>query len=74
MEEDSFQVRAYRKQDLAMLYFPDEEKNSASRKLRRWMAECNDLLKELAVINYRKCRKFYTRQEVAIIVEYLGFP
>ena len=72
--ENPFQLRAYRKQELAQMYFPDEGKESATRQLRRWIVQCSDLVKSLSKINYNKRRKFYTRPEVDLIVKFLGLP
>lgn len=72
--EHPFQLRAYRKQDLALMYFPEEDKAGATRNLRRWIEQCIDLFKRLMEEGYNKRRKFYTRREVELIVEYLGLP
>ena len=72
--ETPFQLRAYRKQELALLFFPDDDKQNATRNLRRWIQQCTDLFDKLMSLGYNKNRKFYTRQEVELIVEYLGLP
>lgn len=72
--EHPFQLHAYRKQDLAMMYFPDESKDGATRSLRRWIVQCPELLDQLMVEGYNKRLRFYTRREVELIIEYLGLP
>ena len=73
-QEDSFTLRSYRKQELAMLYFPDVTKEAASKNLRRWITQCSALYQELISIGYDKYRKYYLRNEVRLIVRYLGEP
>ena len=73
-DENNFQLRAYRKQELALMYFKDEEKSNATRNLRRWIEQCTELLRRLTELDYNKRRKFYTRQEVELIIQYLGMP
>ena len=72
--ENPFQLHAYRKQELALLYFPDEGKNEATRNLRRWILQCPHLSDKLEEEGYRPRRKFYSRREVELIIEYLGLP
>lgn len=75
VEEQIFVLRSYRKQELAMLYFPDADKQSATRSMRRWILQCTNLNQQLmAVTGYNPKRKFYSRREVELIVEYLGLP
>ena len=73
-EEEPFHLHAYRKNELAMLYFPDLCKQSAGRNLRRWINNCQELHQKLTDQGFDKNRKFYLRREVELIVEYLGLP
>ena len=73
-EEEPFVLRIYRKQELAMMYFPDLSKESAGRNLRRWIKHCSALYNALLESGYDKNRKFYLRREVELIVNYLGLP
>lgn len=74
MEEEPFQLRMYRKQELAMRYFPDLSKDSAGRNLRRWIKRCSELYSQLLDMGYDKHRQYYLKREVKLIVEYLGEP
>ncbi len=74
LEEQPFQLRMYRKQELAMMYFPDLSKEAAGRDLRRWISKCGDLCRRLQEIGYDKNRKFFLKREVRLIVEFLGEP
>ena len=72
--EIPFHLHIYRKNELAMLYFPDLSKESAARNLRRWILHCKGLHENLERIGYDKNRKFFLKKEVKLIVEYLGEP
>ena len=74
MVREPFPLHIYRKQELAMIYFPDLSKEAASRNLRRWIEHCSELSKSLQEIGYDKNRKFFLRNEVQLIVYYLGEP
>ena len=74
VEEIPFPIHIYRKQELAMLYFPDSTKEAASRNLRRWIEKCSQLHEALQNIGYDKNRKFFLRNEVKLIVIHLGEP
>lgn len=73
-EEENFPIRMYRKQELAMLYFPDCSKEAASKNLRRWIKRCTPLTEELNKNGYHKQHNFFLKHEVALIVAYLGEP
>ena len=74
LEEQPFQLHAYRKCELALMYFPDEDKAGATRCLRRWIVQCTSLNEQLQQEGYNVKRKFYSRREVELIVNYLGLP
>ena len=46
-EPEVFKPRLYKKCELAMMYFPNATKESASRSFRRWLARCTMMMKEL---------------------------
>ena len=72
--EEPFHLHAYRKNELALMYFPDLGKQSAGKNLRRWIKNCRELCMKLQEEGYDKNRKFFLRREVELIVEYLGLP
>ena len=72
--EEPFRLHAYRKNELALMYFPDLCKESAGKNLRRWIKNCKELYTKMVEEGYDKNRKFYLRREVELIVEYLGLP
>ena len=73
-ELETLPLRMYRKQELAMCYFPDLSKEAAERNLRRWIKRCSELYQGLLDTGYDKNRKFFLRHEVKMIVDYLGEP
>lgn len=72
--EKMFQVRAYSKVELSRLYNPEQCVTVALKTLARWMKKNDDLMNELANVNYNKYRRSFTPKEVGIIVRYLGEP
>ena len=44
-EPEVFKPRLYKKCELAMMYFPNATKESASRSFRRWLARCTMMMK-----------------------------
>lgn len=73
-EETGFCFRAYRKNELARLYFPQADKKGALQGLTRWIKHCAELEKALEASGYNKNRKFFLRPEVELIVKFLGEP
>lgn len=69
-----FTIRAYSKQELANLYFPDAAPHIAVNRLNRWIKQCHPLSQAMEGIHYNKNRKYFTPQEVALIASYLGTP
>ena len=72
--EEPFPIHVYRKQELAMMYFPYASKECAGRNLRRWIHHCKGLYPKLVAAGYDKNRRFYLSREVRLIIEYLGEP
>ena len=69
-----FRVKAYMKMELASLYSPSSQDNAALQNLYRWMKRNSPLMEELYALGYNKYRHSFLKQEVAIIVKYLGEP
>ena len=72
--EQEFRLRTYKKNELAMMYFPDVSKAAASRNFRRWIKNCPPMMKELDAMGYDKNRQDLLKAEVAVIVKHLGEP
>lgn len=73
-EREGFCLKAYRKCELASLYFPQAGKKSALQGLGRWIKQCTELAQALERSGYQKNRKFFLKSEVELIVRFLGEP
>ena len=69
-----FVLKAYTKVELALLYSPHSADATALQNLYRWMMRCHPLMDELNSLGYNKHRHSFLKQEVAVIVKYLGEP
>ena len=70
-----FNVRAYSKKELALLYFPTSySPHTAVNHLMSWINRCTPLSDRLHEMGYRKTDKFFSPRQVAEIVEHLGEP
>lgn len=75
MNSEPFRIRAYSKQELGRLYFPDvKSAHTATNRLMSLVNAYDDLMGELEGAGYQKTCKFLTPRQVAIIVDYLGEP
>ena len=63
--------RSYGKAELAMLYFPTATPRVALNRLVRWINRCPELKQSLCSGYAGKFSHFYTRQQVAEIIEFL---
>lgn len=73
-EKEGFSLKAYRKYELASLYFPQAGKKGALQGLGRWIKQCAELAQALERSGYQKNRKFFLKSEVELIVRFLGEP
>lgn len=73
-EEKKFELRAYDKVELALLYCPGRTEETALKTLQRWIKQCGQLVKALDAIEYNSRRHRFLRQEVELIVRHLGEP
>ena len=71
---ETFKLQSYAKAELAMLYSPHSEQTTAVQNLYRWMKRNRELMKELNEMGYNKYRHCFLRQEVGVIIKYLGEP
>ena len=71
---NSFKLQPYTKAELALLYSPHSETTSAIQNLYRWMKRNHSLMSEPQAVGYNKYRHSFLKQEVGIIVKYLGEP
>ena len=71
---ETFRIKSYTKTELALLYNPHSQESSAIQNLYRWIRRCKPLVDELEAVGYNKYRHSFLKQEVEIIVKYLGEP
>ncbi len=72
--EKEFVIRSYSYCELAMLYFPNSTKKSASAQLGRWIRENEKLKSKLTEMGLKPRKKILTPCHVKLIVELLGEP
>lgn len=73
--DHSFILRAYPKQELALLYFPESRtKAAAVDHFMKMVRQTRGLYPELINLGYNRYAKWFTPKEVGIIVSYLGEP
>lgn len=73
-EEKSFELRAYDKIELALLYCPSRSEETAMKTMTRWINGCAGLVQALSDLGYNSRRHRFLRQEVEQIVRFLGEP
>ena len=71
---ETFKLQSYTTADLAQLNRPHSEGPAALQTLYRWMRRTESLMDDLAAVGYNKYRHSFLKQEVEIIVKYLGEP
>ena len=72
--DEQFKIKSYGYGELALLYFPNSTKKSASVQLGRWI-KFNESLKDLLRNNgLKKGQKILTPKQVEIIVLIIGEP
>lgn len=72
--EKEFVIRSYGYCELAMLYFPNSTKKSASAQLGRWIRGNENLKNQLTEMGLKPKKKILTPYQVKLIVEMLGEP
>ena len=69
-----FEIRAYSKKELALMYFPDSSPRTAVSHLMSWIHRCTQLWEQLQATGYEATCKTFTPRQVRAIVEQLGEP
>ena len=60
-------IKSYSKQDLAMLYFPDNDPHTATNHLMRWITNCPPLVEHLRKTHYRRNSKYFIAHQVRVM-------
>ena len=69
MTNEKFIIRAYGKSELAMIYFPNNSKETAIKLFRTWL-KVNPRLRHIV----SRKKRYYTPKEVKMIVGEVGEP
>lgn len=72
--EESFQIKAYGKGELAQLYCPHITTSAARKKLMLWINCYPNLMDGLRSIGYSEISRTFTPAQVRLIVDALGEP
>ena len=59
---------------IAQRYFPEENRNTASCRLSRWIQNCTPLLTDLKQLGHRLKSRYLTPREIERIYYHLGEP
>jgi predicted phage tail protein len=72
--EKEFVIRSYGYCEIAMLYFPNSTKKSASAQLGRWIRQNESLKKQWVDMGFKSRKKILTPIQVRLIVKIFGEP
>jgi Domain of unknown function (DUF4248) len=72
--DEQFKIKSYAYCELALLYFPNSNKNSASTQLGRWIRQNENLRNQLYELDYKPRKKILTPSQVRLIVNFFGEP
>ena len=72
--EKEFVIRSYSYCELAMLYFPNSTKKSASAQLGRWIRGNEKLTCQLIELGFKPRKKLLTPSQVKMVIEVFGDP
>ena len=73
-EEKTFQYRSYGKGELAMLYLPDIQQQSAVDQVNKWIEAAPGLKERLIATGMNPRSRRYTPAQVRLIIEVLQEP
>jgi hypothetical protein len=74
MEEQEFKIKPYPFAELAQMYYPDHQYDSALRHFREEMHLTRGLWEAMRAVGYREKQKLLSRSQVKTIVTFLGEP
>jgi hypothetical protein len=72
--EKGFVIRSYGYGELALLYFPNSTKKSATTQLRRWIRRNQELRNTLVKQGFAERQRILTPRQVEVVVQFLGEP
>ena len=71
---ESFNLRAYSKKELALMYFPDSTPETAVKHLMALIRRNDMLWDELQEMGYYSRSKTFTPRQVQAVIDWLGAP
>lgn len=71
---EKFEIKSYLSGDLAQMYYPDHNYDSALRLFREEMHKTRGMWKAMQTEGYKENSKVLTRAQVRMIVKFLGEP
>ena len=74
MEEQEFKIKPYPFAELAQMYYPDHQYDSALRHFREEMHLTRGMWAAMTAQGYKENTKMLTRAQVRTIVQFLGEP
>ena len=72
--EKAFVLRSYGYGELALLYFPNSTKKSATTQLRRWIRRNEELRRTLNQLGFADRHRILTPRQVEVVVQFFGDP
>jgi hypothetical protein len=72
--DEQFKIKSYGYGELALLYFPNSNKRSASTQLGRWLRQNISIKNQLMDLGYKPGKKILTPAQVKLIVKIFGEP
>lgn len=72
--ETPFVVKPYLFGELAQMYYPDHNYDSALRHFREEMHLTRGMWEAMTAVGYKERRKYLSRSQVKTIVHFLGEP
>jgi len=72
--EDKFKMRSYGYGELALLYFPNSTKKSASSQLGNWIRSNINLKNKLIELGFKPGKRILTPKQVETIISNIGEP
>ena len=72
--DGQFKIKSYGYGELALLYFPNSTKKSASVQLRRWIVINKKLESELLNFGFKPGQRILTPKQVRLLIDHLGQP
>jgi hypothetical protein len=72
--EKGFILRSYGYGELALLYFPNSTKKSATTQLRQWIRRNDVLRRTLVQLGFTDRQRILTPRQVEVVVQFVGEP